>query len=355
MKNRYNELFDRVNPPKTDDDLFRAVIAEKNSGLTPETPEQPAPRRRVFKRPAVVLAAAAVTVSAGVTAAGASVGWDFSKLFDQFYSDRAALLNSPSEYDLNFDEMGIQLSKTFDLGCGTAEIHGAIGDTNVLMLIYDLTADDEVKRFAQDNSVDESSVHLRLNCRNVGTTVISDKNEPLNCSWERYCSKEILNGSSILRCTDFYFSDIPLNGGTWHIRYDTLSLYGGGNRKDIHLENPVELDIPLDFISLDCIEIDPDTQVQIDNDILHVTSMVITPLAVSWDQRYVRSADVYSDSATPLVIHFRDGTEVVNYERISSVDESGIEVSSARVMLKTPIKVSEVSAITLGDLTIEVN
>ncbi len=361
MKNRYNELFDRVNPPKTDDELFRAVIAEKNSGHTPETPEQPAPRRHVFKRPAVILAAAAVTVSAGVTAAGASVGWDFSQLFEGFYNRISTeyagyvdtgIENQVSTVDLS--EMGINLDKTVDFGYGTVHFTGAIADSNVVMVMYDLTVKDEVleeyySKFSKDGkkpfiNLDSSFLNLRCSFSDGLGSLLSIPDGTINNE----------AGCSITKA--YYYQDGYLSKDmTIELKFDTFTMNSSGRSWwELELEEPVTLSLPLGFMNTDRIAVSPNVEITHDNYRYFLEDVVITPLSIRWyTQRGEKMGNLPLQSE-PLIYRFKDGTEVKNYGITETAEfnesDPGRELHSA--LLEKPIDPSELASVTIGDYTI---
>lgn len=354
MKNRYNELFDRVNPPKTDDELLRAVIAEKNSGLAPETPEQSEPRRRVFKRPAVILAAAAVTVSAGVTAAGASVGWDFPKLFEGFYTNVLTdyygygdLNTENEEITADLSEMGIDLNHTFDLGIGSVTFTGAIADSSAVLVMYDITIDEEIlEEYNPDNREMWAMLDLRgkpdgffsggLNLISKGSNSISRK------------------GNTFSRALSYEFMDCLDKNDVLNISCESIRLSAAKlPSKEIMLENPVELSIPLDFMNTDRIEVSPNVEITHDDCRYLLEDVIITPLSTKW---YVQPLDEINHlplRSEPLIYRFKDGTEVKNYgiTEGSSYDDGQ---ERHHTILDKPINLSELVSVTIGDYTITI-
>ena len=89
MKSKYIELFNNITPPETDDELLRNILSRRSKTDSPgfSTPK----KKRTLRRPVIIAAAAVATAAVGVTAAGASTGWDFTKLFQGFYSQRALI------------------------------------------------------------------------------------------------------------------------------------------------------------------------------------------------------------------------------------------------------------------------
>lgn len=349
MKNRYNELFDRVNPPKTDDELFRAVIAEKNSGLTPETPEQPAPRRRDFKRPAVILAAAAVTVSAGVTAAGAASGWNFPKMFESFYTnvltDYYGFGDKNTEDEVitaNLSEMGIDLNYTFDLGIGSVTFTGAIADSSVVSVMYDLTIDEEIlEEYNPDNREMWAMLSLLGNPDNPDRRMLCGGSDPIG-----------RKDNTFSRALSYEYMDYLNKNDVLNISWDRIDLSAAQLPiKEIMLENPVELSIPLDFMNTDRIEVSPNVEITHDNCRYFLEDVVITPLSTKWYTQPLDEINQLPLMSEPLIYRFKDGTEVKNYGITEgAMYDDGQEMHHA--LLDKPINLSELVSVTIGDYTI---
>ncbi len=346
MKNRYNELFDRVNPPKTDDDLFRAVIAEKSSGLTPETPEQSAPRRRVFKRPAVILAAAAVTVSAGVTAAGAASGWNFPKMFESFFTnvltDYYGYGDKNTEDEVitaDLSEMGIDLNYTFDLGIGSVTFTGAIADSNAVYVMYDLTIDEEIlEEYNPDNR--EMWAYL-FTTRYLPEGAFVGGSNPIG-----------RKDNTFSRAVSYEYMDYLNKNDVLNISYDRIELSASNlSVKEIMLENPVELSIPLDFMNTDRIEVSPNVEITHDNCRYFLEDVVITPLSTKWYTQPLDEIEHLPLRSEPLIYRFKDGTEVKNYGITEGAMYDDVQEIHYAILDK-PINLSELVSITIGDYTI---
>ena len=168
MNSKYTELFNNITPPKTDDELLRDILSRRNEADCAGFPD--APKKRSFRRPVIIAAAAVAAASVGVTAAGASTGWDFTKLFQGFYSQRA--LDNAGYTDTGIENqivtadlsaMGTDLYQPADFGFGKVTFTGAVADSSVVMVMYELNINENVLQgFAQDYGLQENKVWCNL-------------------------------------------------------------------------------------------------------------------------------------------------------------------------------------------------
>lgn len=346
MKSKYTELFNNITPPESDDDLLRNVLARRSEAVSGGFSD--ATKRRQLRRPVIIAAAAVAAASVGVTAAGASTGWDFKKLFQGFYSQRA--LDNAGYVDTGIEnqivtadlaEMGTDLYQAADFGFGKVTFTGAVADSSVVMVMYELDINEDVLQgFAQDYGLQENEIWCSLDSAPQtvgfnGTVSFGERTD---------------NG---YKCTvGFEFHGDQLDEeSTLIASFSSLTLFSGTNSREIPLEEPVILDLPLDFIDTSHITVEPDVNVQIDNYLYSLEKVVITPLAVRWDSRVIRKVGK-PDSSDPVICRFKDGTEVINYS-ITSSAINGYDSDSYLVLLDKPININDLSSVTIGDYTID--
>lgn len=345
MKSKYTELFNNITPPETDDELLRKVLACRSEAVSVGFSD--APKRRPLRRPVIIAAAAIAAASVGVTAAGASTGWDFTKLFQGFYSQRA--LDNAGYVDTGIENqivtadlaaMGTDLYHTADFGFGEVTFTGAVADSSVVIVMYELDINEDVLQgFVQDYGLRENEVWCNLDSapQTVGFNGTVSFGERTDSGY---------------KCTvGFEFHGDQLNEeSTLIASFSSLTLFSGTNSREIPLEEPVILDLPLDFIDTSHITVEPDVNVQIDNYLYSLEKVVITPLAVRWDSRVIRKVGK-PDNSDPVICRFKDGTEVINYS-ITGSAINGYDSDSYLVLLDKPININDLSSVTIGDYTI---
>lgn len=357
MKSRYNELFDKITPPKSDEEMLHAVLsADKETALQSEP--DASPRKHKFRKPTII-AAAVAAVSVGVTAAGASVGWDFPKLFEGFYNEinndclgyvDTGIENQVSTVDLS--EMGINLDKTVDFGYGTVHFTGAIADSNVVMVIYDLTVKDEVleeyySKYSKEG--DKPSINLDCSFLNPGCNYSDGLVYPLSMP-----DGTINNEAADCSITKaFYYQDGYLSKDmTIELEFDTFSMDASdGSWWELELEEPVTLSLPLDFMNTDRIVVSPNVDITQNNCRYFLEDVIISPLNIQWYTQRGEKIGKLSLQLEPLIYRFKDGTEVKNYA-ISESSEYNGEREFHSALLAKPINVNDLASVTIGDYTI---
>lgn len=357
MKSKYTELFDNITPPKTDDELLRAVLSRReeavHGGFTETT------KRRAFRKPIIIAAAAVTAVSVGVTAVGASTGWDFSRLFEGFYSQRAqdnagyvdtGIENQVITADLS--EMGISLDQTVDFGYGTVTFTGAIADSNVVMIMYNLTVDDEVleeyySKYSKEGK--KPGLHLTIDFMKPGCNFSDGFGYPLFMPYETIND----NGVDCTRTDAYYYQDGFLSKDMiLELEFNTFRMFASDHSWwELELDEPVVLSLPLDFMKTDRIAVSPKVEITHDNYRYFLEDVVITPLNIQWYTQPGERIEHLPMRSDPLIYRFKDGTEVKNYGITASSEYKG-DREFHSVLLDKPINVNDLASVTIGDYTL---
>lgn len=345
MTSKYTELFNNITPPKSDDELLRNVLSCRGEAVPARF--SGTTKKRYFRRPVIIAAAAVAAASVGVTAAGASVGWDFTKLFRGFYSqralDNAGYIDTGIENQLataDLSAMGTDLYQTADFGFGKVTFTGAVADSSVIMVMYELDINEDVLHdFAQDYGLQENEIwgELEPDSQTIGFYGTQGFGERTKSSYKRTVIFEF-HGNELNKESSFNAS------------FCTLSLWGNSFTLEIPLEEPVTIELSLDFISTERVTVETDAEVQIDNYLYELKKVNITPLAVQLDVKEIRKTGK-PDKSEPLILQFKDGTEVKNYSLISSTVE-GIDSYPFLILLDKPIDINNLSSVTIGDYTL---
>lgn len=348
---RYNQLFDQMAPKKTDDEMLQAVLEGRNE-------ESSGAKARPFRRPVIIAAAAVAAASVGITAAGASNGWDFTGLFQGFFSN---VLNGYPEYaetgleyqaiTADLSQMGVNLDETVDFGYGTVHFTGAIADSNIVMLTYELRVDDDVlEEYYSEHSNAGETPWAAISCDFSDSDIITKEyGSPLSMPVDLIGE----NGVDSSRTNVYFYEDGYLSKDrVLEIKFDMLSLYAADNSWwDLKLRKPIALSLPLDFMNTDRIEVSPNVEITHDNCRYFLEDVVITPLNITWYTQPGESIEHLPVHSDPLIFRFRDGTEVKNYSITESAEYKGDrELHSA--LLDKPIDINDLSSVTIGDYTI---
>lgn len=360
MKSRYTQIFDQITPPKTDEELLQDVLSRREEAAPGGFTETP--KRRAFRKPVIIAAAAVTAASVGVTAVGASTGWDFSKMFEGFYNEithdylgyvDTGIQNQVSTADLS--EMGINLNQTVDFGYGIVHFTGAIADSNVVMVMYDLTVKDDVlEEYYSKYSKDGKKPFLNLDCSflNPGCNYSDGFGYPLSTPDDTINEKEV----DCSRTKAYYYQDGYLsNDMVLDVEFDIFILSASDHSWwELELDEPVVLSLPLDFMNTDRIAVSPNVEIIHDNYRYFLEDVVITPLSVQWYTQPGEKIGQLLVNSDPLIYRFRDGTEVKNYAISESSEYNGDrEFHSA--LLDKPINVNDLASVTIGDYTINLD
>lgn len=353
MKTRYTELFDKITPPKSDDALLQSVLSRRN-----ETAESGiAPRR--FRKTGLIIAAAVTTASLGITAAGISCGWEFSTMFEEFYNkvtkDYYGYVDTGIENQVvtaDLSEMGINLDQTVDFGYGTVTFTGAIADSNVVMVMYDLTVNDEVldEYYSKHSKEGEKPwLNISLDLTKSGCVMTEGFGYPLSMPYETGGDNEV----DCSKTNAYFYEDGYLSKDrVLELKFDTFEIWGSDNSWwEMNLDEPVVLSLPLEFMNTDRIEVSPNTEIIHDNYRYFLEKVVITPLNIQWYTQPGEKIEHLPLRSDPLVYRFKDGTEVKNYGITESAAYSG-EQELHSALLDKPIDIDELVSVTIGDYTI---
>lgn len=363
MKSKYTQLFDRITPSKTDDELLRSVLARRDEAVRGEFSDTA--KRRSIRKPVIIAAAAVTAASVGVTAVGASTGWDFSKMFEGFYTkitnDYYGYVDTGIEDQIltaDLSEMGINLDRTIDFGYGTVTFTGAIADSQVVMVMYDLTVKDEVLDEYYSKHSNEGAkpwISLGFDFLNPGCRHADSFGYPLSIPNETISD----NGVNCSRTDAYFYEDGYISKDmVLEIEFDLFSMFASDHSLwEIELEEPVTLSLPLDFMNTDRIEVSPKVDIIHDNYRYFLEDVVLTPLSIQWYTQPGEKIDHLSLRSDPLIYRLKDGTEVKNYgitEGAAYNAYSG-DLEFHNALLDKPINLDDLASVTIGNYTINLD
>ncbi|MGN1111120.1 MAG: hypothetical protein ACI4QY_05655 [Oscillospiraceae bacterium] len=350
MMNNYKKLFEQISPRESDEVLISKLMARKAENMKDNDTKK---SKNIFLKKAVAIPAAAVLAIGAITVSiGAASGWNFSNLFEKYFSN--ASTNRPTDdergkYDITakLSEMGTNLDETVDFGCGTVHFIGAVADSNAVMVMYELTVNDDVLKEYYSEYSNSGKVPYAGLYRKSGVPGETGYSDPVEIIGE--------HGVDVVRTDLVYFSNGDLNSSkAIKLYYDTLWLGGDdGSYRELELENPVELSLPLNFMSADKIEVTPNTEIIHDNHRYFLKTVKITPLSIQWTVNPPEIGErehgpMHND---PIVFRFKDGTEVKSYG-IFETAEYRVDHEYHSGVLENPIDVKSLASVTIGDYTI---
>lgn len=347
---KYKTLFDRITPPKTDDEMIQLV--HSRGAETIASYLQSTRKKRSFCKPAIC-AAAAAALSIGVTAAGASCGWDFSKLFEEFFSrissESHGYIDTGIENQLNtadLSQMGISLDRTVDFDYGSVTFTGAVADSSTVMVMYDLSVN--------ETALDE--YHSKFGSSKSLWAELGADEIPVGCNLVTgYGTKLGANGDCSFTVVYSYQNGFLTKDSVIEPEFSTFTMYSSDNSLlEMNPEEPIKLSITLDFMNTECVSVSPDTEVKIDNYKYYLEDVVITPLSIQWYAKRGDKTGKLEGETDPLIYRFRDGTEITNYH-VSSATEYNGNREFFSVLLDKPINPADLTAITIGGCEINLN
>lgn len=347
---KYKTLFDRITPPKTDDEMIKLVLSGGVEAL-PALKES-APKKRSFRKSAVC-AAAAAALAVGVTAAGASFGWDFSGLFEGFYSrissEAQGYVDTGIEnqnHTADLSQMGISLNKTVDFGCGTVTFTGAAADRNTVLVMYDLAINEKAleEYHGKFGSSDKSPrAELELSENPAGCNLAAGYGTPNDTSG-------VVSYTSVY----FYQNGFLTEDSVMELEFVKVAIFDGASRLEIELEQPVKLSFPLDFMNTEYVSVSPDADITIDNYEYHIDEVVITPLSIQWYAERGGRTGKLEGVIDPLICKFADGAEVRNYQ-ISGASEYSGGREFFTVLFDKPVNPADLVSVKIGGCEIPLN
>lgn len=146
----YNAMYDKLAPLKSDEELLGAVLSSRKGNITMKNEKQP--KKRISKAIAIPIAAA---LALGATAIGAvavynrNVAEEYANVLQQPYGfvDQEYRTSDGEKVDQNvealskglYDELNIELNKTFEYEDFTIEFPGAVCDGRDILIMFNMT------------------------------------------------------------------------------------------------------------------------------------------------------------------------------------------------------------------------
>lgn len=389
MKERYNALFDKLAPVRSDDELLQAVLDRKAEKMK---------HSNHFLRKAIIIPVAAVSLAL-CTTVGVSAAYDWNipaAIADIFGKNSDKIPEGVSFKDFNFTTVGgRELSDTFAFNGGEIALKGVAADPHSVMLFYDVTFESEVSEETREKLgglyfVADLSLYVdyRRNLAAAGTDddpVISKE-----YSWKHidmkhrqqtlylgsegntahYCIKEATSGASLAG------RSVTLEVGRLSIDENGEVTYGAN-------DTTREYTLDLSFVEdSGCVDIYEDHEIALSSGVKgNVSHIQVTPFSVGfrvlWDEQRVEAPDENGNVSAGALdvntifdefkIKLKDGTildetafrpfvDVENRTFKSQTNDAGVEVYAQDAIFEWlyPVEVSEVEALMIGTTTVPI-
>ena len=147
MENKYKELFEKIAPKKSDEELLRAVLDRKAVNMSE--------KKRFNKKAIIIPAAAAAVLLCTTVGVSAAYEWNLSAaLSDIFDKSSKKAPDDVTFKDFNFQTIGgKELNDVIKFTGYEVQLKGVSADPHNMLLFYDVVLDDENITFKKDEGV----------------------------------------------------------------------------------------------------------------------------------------------------------------------------------------------------------
>lgn len=402
MENKYKELFEKIAPKKSDDELLRAVLDRKAVNMSE--------KKRFNKKAIIIPAVAAAVMLCTTLGVSAAYEWNIPEaLSDVFNKSSGKAPDGVTFKEFNFNTVGgKELDYIMKFGDHEVQLKGVAADPHNLILFYDV-----VYSGVELKGNENPALFIREDPR-IGLQMSMDYNRHEGAAGtEEYpalytveeSDKRIRSGGrsgygflgsegNIAHCYYWeYHSGMSYSGVDYPLNFSNLGLYtetdkdGESNAiidRDT-FEDSYEYTINLDFIDKNnCLDIQTDNEITLSNGVSgKVSHIQLTPFSacfcVCWGNIPVEYKEL-NDSPDPTAldaalvynefkVKLKDGTIMDGSAFVSFNDESGLDVGfrhrgegESAVYYQEPdfkwlypVNVSDIEALIIGNTTVPVN
>lgn len=357
MENQYKRLFDSIAPPKSDEELLKAVLdrkAEKNMST-----------KKKFSKKAIVIPAVAAALL-GTTAIGVSAAyqWNLSAAFEDLFRNRYEEYNGSSNARIkdvvfDFSVIGKELDLIYNFDNFDVVIKGITADEHSAYLLYDIV-------FAEDYDyelADGESWRVNL-MPNIDLSWVMNYEGEMSPSSGWSDSFLGMEGSTAHCLNVVNTVGISLQGKPVVYSFDSL-VRNGSSVKSRLGENKFSVDIDFDTTA-NSVDLTPNETITIANgatgtlDYVGLSTFGVG-IDVRWDSMDDPGLGIIDELKRSVVINFKDGTTSDSSMFIPKNDMSGNRYSinrnpqtSAVLYWLYPVYMEDIESITIGDKTYKV-
>lgn len=402
MENKYKELFEKISPRMSDEELLSAVLDRKAENMS---------EKKRFNKKAIIIPAAAAAVLLGTTV-GVSAAYEWNlpaAISDIFGKSAEEIPDGVSFKEFNFTTVGgKELNEVFKFDGCEVQLKGVAADPHSMLVFYDVVFDDAVSEENMENLyVMNTPADLQLFMDyNRNLSAAGTEDDPVlseEWSWKHihmaeqehrlylgsednvahYCLKRAVAGASLAGRNVTIWINNLIKDENGDITYD----YSG--------EHP-EYTLDLGFVDdSDCLDIYKDNEIALSTGIKGIVSHIqLTPFSVcfrvDWGEQPVESPDEngnisenalnVNDIYNEFKIKLKDGTimdanafrpfEDVAKRSCYSMyaedgaikDENGNKIGGREIFAQDPmfewlypVNVADVESLIVGNTTIPVN
>ncbi|MBD5384741.1 MAG: DUF4179 domain-containing protein [Ruminococcaceae bacterium] len=408
MKEKYNALFDKLAPQRSDDELLRAVLDRKAVNMS-DSKEKKKLGRKFAIIPAVA-AAMMICTTVGVAAANE---WNIPAALGSLFDKSPKTSDGESEFefgDFDFNEFGGKvLDQRYERDGYAVQMRGVVADMHSALIFYDVILDEgHIFTIPLDNG--EVFEYTYTEGDEVYVTMWQESfsdlsNKYIDQIWNIDDSFDFDEFKKVFVKMDYHYENIMLEkeGNIFHcvhredmkilsykdeeLDYKIMGLHAGtpdcAYNDDL---NEDILPIKFDFVrENDEITVDGNAPFSISSGengavtSVHMTSLAID-LYVEWENGPLglpspdvvddpEKAQIYKDEMNKVYpeirVRFKDGTVADNNilswdsERYSSgygIDgQNRVTIQNLLLHWKYPVKVEDIDAIIIGDGEFKIN
>lgn len=382
MDNKYKELFDKLAPIRSDEELLRAVLDRKAETMK---------NGKHFMKKAIIIPAAAAALLCTTVGVSAAYEWNIpAAIADIFGRNSYKIPNGVSFKDFNFTAVGgRELNNVFKFDGYEVQIKGVAADPHSMLLFYDVAFDNEtseetIEKFKAMYAIADLQLFVDYNRNLSAAGTADDPAFSKEYSWKHidmaHQQRNLYLGSE--GNVAHYCFKYTVTGASLAGRSVALEV---GDRSVLNSDGAKRADYTLDlgFVDdSDCLDIYKDNEINLSSGVKgNVSHIQLTPFSVcfrvDWGEQRVEDPDENGNvSAGALDVNtiynefkiklkdgtimdakafrpFEDGADR-SYTKESS-DSGEVYAQDPIFEWLYPVNVSEVEALVIGNTTISLN
>lgn len=382
MDNKYKELFDKLAPIRSNEELLRAVLDRKAETMK---------NGKHFMKKAIIIPAAAAALLCTTVGVSAAYEWNIpAAIADIFGRNSYKIPDGVSFKDFNFTAVGgRELNNVFKFDGYEVQIKGVAADPHSMLLFYDVAFDNEtseetIEKFKAMYAIADLQLFVDYNRNLSAAGTADDPAFSKEYSWKHidmaHQQRNLYLGSE--GNVAHYCFKYTVTGASLAGRSVALEV---GDRSVLNSDGAKRADYTLDlgFVDdSDCLDIYKDNEINLSSGVKgNVSHIQLTPFSVcfrvDWGEQRVEDPDENGNvSAGALDVNtiynefkiklkdgtimdakafrpFEDGADR-SYTKESS-DSGEVYAQDPIFEWLYPVNVSEVEALVIGNTTISLN
>ncbi len=382
MDDKYKELFDKLAPIRSDEELLRAVLDRKAETMK---------NGKHFMKKAIIIPAAAAALLCTTVGVSAAYEWNIpAAIADIFGRNSDKIPDGVSFKDFNFTAVGgRELNNVFKFDGYEVQIKGVAADPHSMLLFYDVAFDNEtpeetIEKFKAMYAIADLQLFVDYNRNLSAAGTADDPAFSKEYSWKHidmaHQQRNLYLGSE--GNVAHYCFKYTVTGASLAGRSVALEV---GDRSVLNSDGAKRADYTLDlgFVDdSDCLDIYKDNEINLSSGVKgNVSHIQLTPFSVcfrvDWGEQRVEDPDENGNvSAGALDVNtiynefkiklkdgtimdakafrpFEDGADR-SYTKESS-DSGEVYAQDPIFEWLYPVNVSEVEALVIGNTTISLN